>query len=411
MKILQLCKKFPFPLKDGESIAVNSISKSLRQLDCEVTLLSMNTTKHYFDTRQLPKNFNHYTAIHTVLIDNRIKPLEAFLNLFSKKSYHITRFESPAFCNKLIQLLQTEQFDLVQLESPYLAPYIPIIRQYSTAKIAMRAHNVEHEIWQRVAKNTRFFAKKWYLQHLTKKLQRYEIEQLKNYDLLVPITQRDLDIFQFLGYKNASVVAPVGVNGVDYKANFSSFNKALSLGFIGSLDWMPNQEGLRWFLEEVWHKLHLQFPQLTFHIAGRNAPTWIQQLNLPNIIFHGEVADAAAFINQHSVMVAPLLSGGGMRVKILEGMALGRVVITTSMGLEGIDAQHGREVLIADTTESFVEAIALCWNDATFAQQISGQARNFVLQHYDNREIALHLLQAYTQLLPQQKETLTLLEV
>lgn len=411
MKILQLCKKFPYPLKDGESIAVNSMSKSLHQLGCEVTLLSMNTTKHYFDISQLPKNFNHYTAIHTVLVDNRIKNLDAFLNLFSKKSYHIIRFESPAFSNKLIKLLQTQEFDLVQLESPYLAPYIPIIRQYSTAKIAMRAHNVEHEIWQRVAKNTSFFVKKWYLQHLTKKLQCYEIEQLKNYDLLVPITQRDLDIFQFLGYKNAAVVAPVGVNGMDYKANFSSFNKGLSLGFIGSLDWMPNQEGLRWFLEEVWHKLHAQFPQLTFHIAGRNAPTWIQQLNLPNIIFHGEVPDAAAFINQHSVMVTPLLSGGGMRVKILEGMALGRVIITTSMGLEGIDAQHGKEVLIADTAESFLEAIALCWNDTTFAQQISEQARNFVLQHYDNRTIALHLLQAYTQLLPQQQEALALLEV
>jgi hypothetical protein len=92
-------------------------------------------------------------------------------------------------------------------------------------------------------------------------------------------------------------------------------------------------------------------------------------------------------------------------------MALGRVVITTSMGLEGIDACHHREVLLADTAESFVEAIALCQQDATFAQQISEKARNFVLQHYDNQEIALQLLQAYTQLLPEQHEALTLLEV
>jgi hypothetical protein len=225
MRILQLCKKFPYPLKDGEAIAVNSISKSLHQLGCEVTLLAMNTTKHYFDTNQLPKSFNHYAAIHTVLIDNRIKPLDAFLNLFSDKSYHISRFESAAFRHKLIHLLQTQQFDLIQLESPYLAPYIPIIRQHSKAKVAMRAHNVEYEIWQRVAHNSRFLLKKWYLKHLTQKLQRYEIEQLKNYDLLVSITQRDLDIFRFLGYNNATVVAPVGVNGMDYKTNFASFQK------------------------------------------------------------------------------------------------------------------------------------------------------------------------------------------
>lgn len=411
MRILQLCKKFPYPLKDGEAIAVNSISKSLHQLGCEVTLLAMNTTKHYFDTDQLPKHFNHYRSIHTVLLDNRIKPLAAFLNLFSDKSYHIARFESATFRNKLIQLLQTQQFDLIQLESPYLAPYIPTIRQYSNAKIAMRAHNVEHEIWQRVAQNSRFTLKKWYLKHLAKKLQRYEIEQLKNYDLLIPITQRDLDIFRFLGYNNKAIVAPVGVNGIDYKTNFASFQKELSLGFIGSLDWMPNQEGLRWFLDEVWQSLHTQFPQLTFHIAGRNAPVWLQQLNLPNIIFHGEVPDAATFINQHSLMIVPLFSGSGMRIKILESMALGRVVITTSMGLEGIDACHRREVLLADTVESFIEAIALCQQDATFAKQISEQARNFVLQHYNSPEIALQLLQAYTQLLPEQHKALTLVEV
>lgn len=411
MKILQLCKKFPYPLKDGESIAVNSMSKSLHELGCEVTLLAMNTTKHYFDVNDLPKNYNHYKNIHTVSIDNRVKPLAAFLNLFSKKSYHIARFESAAFRKQLIQLLQTKEFDLIQLESPYLAPYIPVIRQYSKAKIAMRSHNVEYEIWQRVAQNTRFLPKKWYLNHLVKKLQRYEIEQLKNYDLLVAITQRDLNKLQFLGYNNAAVVAPVGVNSADYPTHFKSFDKALSLGFIGSLDWMPNQEGLRWFLDHVWTVLQELFPKLVFHIAGRNAPTWLQQLQLKNVVFHGEVPDAPLFINQHSIMVVPLFSGSGMRVKIVEGMALGRVVVTTSMGLEGINAHHGQEVLVADTAESFIKAITLCQNDITFARQISVQARNFVLQQYDNQAIALQLVQAYAQLLPTNSEALQLLEV
>jgi glycosyltransferase involved in cell wall biosynthesis len=411
MKILQLCKKFPYPLKDGEAIAVNSLSKSLHELGCTITLLAMNTTKHYFDTTQLPLDFNHYTAIHTVPLDNRIKPLAAFWNLFSKQSYHIIRFESQVFHRKLIQLLTGEKFDIIQLESPYLAPYIPLIRQYSKGKIVMRAHNVEYEIWQRVAQNSRFWWKKWYLHHLAKKLQHYEIEQLNKYDLLLPITRRDADIFQFLGYENALAVAPVGLNGDHYVVNTASFHQELSLGFIGSLDWMPNQEGLRWFLKEVWMKLHLQFPRLTLHIAGRNAPLWLQQLNLPNIIFHGEVPDAAAFINQHPLLIVPLFSGSGMRVKILEGMALGRVVITTSMGLEGIDARHRREVLLADTVDAFVETIAYCYQNTALLLQISAQARNFVLQQHDNQAIARRLLQSYAQLLPKQEETLRLLEV
>ncbi|MDX1939763.1 MAG: glycosyltransferase family 4 protein [Saprospiraceae bacterium] len=398
MKILQLCKKFPYPLKDGESIAVNSLSKSFHELGCEITLLAMNTSKHYFDLRRLPEHFNHYAEIHTTPLDNRVKPLDAFFNLFSKNSYHVTRFESAAFRHKLIALLQTQQFDLIQLETLYLAPYIPLIRQYSDAIIAMRAHNVEHEIWERITENTKFLPKKWYLQHLTKKLKHYEIRQFSQYDILLPISERDLAAYRKLGYKGKAVVTPIGINANDYKPDYRSFKNELSLGFIGSLDWMPNQEGLKWFLDNVWTELNRRFPALKFHIAGRNTPDWIKQLRIPNIMVHGEVPNAAAFINNHTMMIVPLFSGSGMRVKILEGMALGRVVLTTSLGLEGIHAQHQKEVVIADTPDDFVNVIARCLENPLLLHQISHRARAFAFQHYDNREIAINLLQTYSQL-------------
>ncbi|HMN89287.1 MAG TPA: glycosyltransferase family 4 protein [Saprospiraceae bacterium] len=399
MKILQLCKKFPYPLKDGESIAVKSLSKSLRELDCEVTLLAMNTHKHFFNLEHLPVHFDHYTAIHTVMVDNRIKPFDAICNLFSSRSYHVIRFESDAFRNKLIQLLQENEYDIIQLETLYLAPYIPIIRRYSNAIVVMRAHNVEHEIWQRVTDNTRFLHKKWYLKYLTHKLRQYEIAQLQHYDALLAITARDLTRFKALGYPHPAMVAPIGISGGDYKPAWQQQAPVRSLAFIGSLDWMPNQEGLLWFLEAIWPHLLTRFPDLTFHIAGRNTPESILRLQVPNVIVHGEVPDAAEFINNHSMMVVPLRSGSGMRVKILEGMALGKAVLTTRIGLEGIDARHRREVLIADDAKSFVNAVSFCYNDATFAHRIGQQARAFILKRYDNREIALQLLRFYANLL------------
>ncbi len=395
MKILQLCKKFPYPLKDGESIAVNSLSKAFRELGCEVTLLAMNTRKHYFDLRRLPPHFDHYNDIRTVEVDNRVKVLDALYNLFCKKSYHVSRFESEAFRHELIRLLQTKEFDVIQLETLYLAPYIPLIRQYSDAIVVMRSHNVEHEIWQRIADNTRLAPKKWYLQHLTKKLKRFETEQFRQYDLLATISERDLAVHRQLGYLGRGTATPIGINSADYQPGVLS--SELSLGFIGSLDWMPNQEGLRWFLQTVWEELHHRFPALTFHIAGRNAPEWIMRLRMPNVVVHGETPDAAAFINQHPIMVVPLLSGSGMRVKILEGMALGRVVLTTTLGLEGIYARDQREVLIADTPAAFVQAIGRCYVQPEQFQQISRAARAFVAQHYDNHKIALNLLQTYSQ--------------
>lgn len=395
MKILQLCKKFPFPLKDGESIAVTSLARSMRDLGCELTLLAMNTSKHFFKVEQLPSDFDHYKQIFAVEVDNRIKPFDAFFNLFSDDSYNISRFVSNAFRNKLIQLLKAEQYDVIQLETLYLAPYIPTIRQYSKAKIAMRSHNVEHEIWQRMTSNERFFPKKWYLNHLTNKLEKYEIKQLKAYDVLIPITQRDLNKFRDFGYKNKAVITPIGLNCEDYKPDYSSYKKNISISFIGSLDWMPNIEGLKWFLDNTWDDLQAQFPKIQLHIAGRNTPNWLANLNKKNIKIHGEVACASTFINQHSLMIVPLLSGSGMRAKILEGMALGKIVLTTRLGLEGIHAKHKEEVLVADTPEEFINCVRYCYKKKKRLEAFGRKAQEFVVKNYDSHEIARQLVDAY----------------
>jgi len=395
MKILQLCKKFPFPLKDGESIAITNLSKALHALGCNVSLLSMNTKKHYFDLSRLPADFNHYASIHEVKIDNELKLKDAFFNLFSKDSYHISRFVSEDFELALKRILRKNKFDIIQLETLYLAPYIPVIRKYSDAIIAMRAHNVEHEIWERIAGNTCFLPKKWYLKHLAKKLKRYEVTHLNDYDLLVPITDRDLGKFRKMGYKNGVQVIPIGVDQEDYSPDFSAFNKPLSISFIGSLDWMPNQEGLNWFLENVWPKATKQFPELSLHVAGRNTPQWMLNMNVKNVKFYGEVPCAASFINQHPIMVVPLLSGSGMRAKILEGMALGRVVLTTRIGLEGIEAKPKKEVLIADKVNEFLDAITYCYKNNENLYRIGHNALEFVGNNYDNHQIAATLATSY----------------
>ncbi len=105
MEILQLCKKFPYPIKDGESIAINNLSKSLAELGASVTLLAMNTYKHYFDGAEVPSALHHYREVHRVDVDNRLKIGAAFTNLFSGRSYHIERFFSHAFDRTLARIL------------------------------------------------------------------------------------------------------------------------------------------------------------------------------------------------------------------------------------------------------------------------------------------------------------------
>lgn len=394
MKILQLCKKFPYPLKDGESIAVTYLSNALHNLGCEISLLSMNTSKHYVDIDALPLDFNHYKEIHVTPLDNSIKFFEAFKNLFSSDSYHVSRFVCQDFREKLITLLKTNEYDVVQLETLYLAPYIDVIKEHSKALITMRAHNVEFEIWERIASNTKFLPKRMYLKYLTGKLKRYELEHLNKYDYLVAVSERDLRKFKSLGYKNGAISSPIGLDLKNYMLSVDQ-KTSDDICFIGALDWIPNIEGLTWFIENVWPKLSEAFPNLKFHIAGRNTPSTLKALNIHNIIVHGEVPNAVEFVSNYSMMIVPLFSGSGMRVKILEGMALGKVVITTQLGKEGIHAENGVHILEADTPESFISHIADTLSGRKDKKAIGLAAKTFVEDYYDHGVNAKKLLDKY----------------
>ena len=401
MRILQLCKKFPYPLKDGEAIAVTYLSRALADLGCEITLLSMNTTKHFSDLTQLPAEYNHYKDIYDIDLDNSIKVVDAFKNLFSKDSYHVSRYVDEKYKNKLIELLESDEYDIIQLETLYLAPYVPIIKKHSKGIVTMRAHNVEFEIWERITNNTEFLPKKLYLNYLTGKLRNFELEHLNSYDYLIPVTERDLKTFKKLGYKNGALASPIGLDTTNYiKQGVSVAKKeGLNICFIGALDWMPNFEGFEWFLKNVWGRLMEEHDEIYFSVAGRNTPDSVLSIKEKNVGVYGEVADAVSFISNSDIMVVPLFSGSGMRVKILEGMALGKTIITTSLGLEGISARHKEELLIADTPDQFIEMINYCNNDKSVLERIGKNARDFVIKYYDNKKNAEELLDLYEKLI------------
>lgn len=393
-------------MKDGAAIASTYLARAYAELGHDVTLLSMNTSKHWFDTGTLPEDFSHYANIETVFVDNRIRPIPAFFNLFSEKSYHVERFVDASFSLKLEEMLRSKFFDVAQLESLYLTPYIPVIRKFAPeTQVVLRAHNVEHEIWERVADNSNPL-KKWYLNHITPRLKDYETIRLNDCDLVVGITERDVAAFRSMGLSQPATVAPIGLDTRDYHPDNSSFKRPLSLSFIGSLDWMPNQEGLLWFLKEVWTPLLApNFPELSFHIAGRTAPRWLRDLEMERVIFHGEVPWAHEFLNQHSVMVVPLLSGGGMRAKILEGMAVGKVVVSTRLGMEGIDANDGEDCLLADSPEAWLEAIRWCHQQGENLVEMGQKGRGFCERNFENLEVARRLIKTFQRAILSTAET------
>ncbi len=398
MKILQLCNKVPFPPKDGGSIAMNNLTQGLTAEGHSLKILAVITPKNFIDIEKLPAEYRLKTNIEAVFIDTEIKISEAFLNLFTTKSYNIERFYSKTFEQKLIHVLKSEQFDVIQLESLYVSMYAAVIRRYSKAKIVLRAHNVEHKIWERSAEAAKNPLKKAYLKLLAKRLKKYELKNLNTFDAIAAITKGDEIYFKKSSNVKAIETFPFGIDFKNYIENNSPQEEPLSLFHIGAMDWQPNVEGINWFLNNVWEKLHAAHPSLKLYLAGKNMSSELKHLNKPNVVIAGEVKSAMEFMQSKGIMIVPLLAGGGMRVKIIEGMSLGKTIISTSIGAEGIDCENNKNCIIADDEAEFIAAVNRCLSDKIFCSEIGKNAKMLAVKQYNNADICRRLTQFYQSL-------------
>jgi glycosyltransferase involved in cell wall biosynthesis len=161
------------------------------------------------------------------------------------------------------------------------------------------------------------------------------------------------------------------------------------------MDWAPNLEGLDWFLENIWPVINANEPDIKFYLAGRDMPERYFEMETPNLVVIGEVEDAVKFIKSKSLMIVPLLSGGGIRVKIIEGMALGKAIISTSVGAEGIHYTNKKNIWIADTAEEFTKAVSYFKSNPNKIVEMGNHARNLVEREYANEVIINKLISFY----------------
>ena len=382
---------------------MNSIITGLLEAGHQVKVLAVNNEKYKVTDADIPEEYKKQTGIELINVDLRVRPLKALLNLFSNKSYHVERFISKEFKSRLEKILEKEHFDVVQLEMLYMIPYVETIRENSKAMIVLRAHNVEHKIWERIAKETKFFVKRWYINHLAKTLKEYELSALETVDGIAAITRKDAAYFR--KYCSKPIIdIPFGVYPEDFTPHFEIEGQP-KFYHIGSMNWMPNEEGIRWFIEEVLPKTVEKVPDFVYHLAGRNMPEWLTALKNPHIDVVGEVPDAKDFVAHNDVAIVPLLAGSGIRIKIIESMAMGKTVITTRVGAEGILYDEEVNLIIAENKAKMVEAIRSINENPQIAVKIGTAARKLVEETYDNRKIIARLLMFYEQIKPGSKIT------
>lgn len=395
MKILILTNKLPYPPRDGGSIVTLNMLKGLRDCNHQVTCLAMNTRKHPYPVEEIPEELRLSIRFLAVDCDTSVRPVRMLLNLlFSRQPYIATRFNLRNYRQRLTDLLQEETFDLIQLEGPYLGHYLNEIRERTRTRVALRAHNVEHLIWERKADHESSPLKHRYFRNLSSRLQRFEIQVVEKTDYLIPISTKDEEYFRKHSHSQSIFTIPAGLSLGDYP--LTSLPSDLTIFFIGALDWLPNQEGLSWFLDQVFEELVTEFPRLRFHVAGRNAPIhMIDKLSHERIIFHGEVEDAIRFMQSYRVMVAPLLTGSGIRVKILEAMALGRPVVTSSVGIEGIPAENNVHFMVADEPDLFRNQLVKLLTPGDEVAQMVTRARQLITHNFDTFTLSSRLSQFF----------------
>lgn len=382
MRILQLCPKVPWPPDDGGRVAMRVLALSLLKAGAEVRTLSLNPRKHHVDPASLPEEARPL-RLEAIDLDTTVTVAGALKSLFFGSSYNVDRFFSEAFEERLREVLRAEPPDVVLLESLFMVPYVPALRRGTSARLVLRSVNVEHEIWEGLARGEHRLGRRLTLGHLARRLRQYETTTLNDVDAILPVTPEDADTYRRLGATVPIHVAPVGIESGAYPDR-SGHGDPFTLVFLGSLDWRPNLEAVDWLLRSVWPLVRKAVPEARLHVGGSNPPAELAgRPQAEGVRFLGRVPDAREFVASGAAMVVPLLSGGGIRVKILEAMALGIPVVSTPLGATGLGARDGQELLLADGPDQFAEACAALLSDRDRALEIGRAGRRRVLESFD----------------------------
>lgn len=384
-RVLFLTNRVPYPLNDGGNLAMKAMIDGYHNAGWEVYLLSMNTSRHYVNEEEVSDLYNYLYAFETVNVDNKVTVQNVTSNyLFSNEPSHAVRFRSQAYAVKLEAVIKEFEPEVIQVESVYLSIYTSILKK-SDARLILRLHNIESQIWYRLADETKNFVKKSYLRNLAGRIETFEKKSFVNYDLLLPITDVDAAVVNRINPSLKTITIPFGID--TKKIQPTIYQPEWKAYHIGAMDWLPNEEAISWFLDNIWPDIYNVYPDLKFYYAGRNMPDYFSRKNIEGAVCEGEVASAERFIEDKRMLIVPLRSGGGIRVKILEAMAAGKIVISTAVGMQGISATPGIHYLLANTQDDFKKAIGWCMENKADAENVGLNATLLIREKYDVSEL------------------------
>lgn len=327
--------------------------------------------------------------------------LRLFMNLFSRYPFSVVKHFSSEFQAALDHLLASETWDLLQCE---WTPYMHFLRQRVACPVLVATHNVENQIWERRGLHGRNIAERLFFRLQAWKMRQFEKNAMRRATAVTAVSLTDATIMSSWGVTNITVVA----NGADLRScdgccGAERQNELLS---ISSLDWYPNEDSLEFFVSEIFPEIRKQRPDIIFSIVGRRPKESLRQKfqSLPGVAFHGEVQDVRPFLSAAVVVVVPLRIGGGSRLKILEALAAGKAVVSTSVGAEGLELNSGEHLLIADDPKEFARKVVELLQSPERRNRLGQAGRQRIIERYDWENIAKKLEEVWKNTCRQERD-------
>lgn len=297
---------------------------------------------------------------------------------FTPHSFFQLSVASQAFQAALDRCLAETQFDVVQTEFSHLGPF----ELNTRALKVLDTHNVEYDNFRRMFETTAWGLKKLHYLLEYRKMKGDELAWLRAHDVVLTTSERDKQLFA----KDVAVPLEVVPNGVDsayFAPQPGTAIEPWSMVFTGMMAYVPNHDGISWFLDEVMPRIVEKQPLAKLYVVGKSPPPHITGRASERVVVTGTVPDVRPYVNRASLYVVPLRMGGGTRLKIAESLAAGKPMITTRVGCEGIDVADGEHCLMADEPQAFADAVLSLWASPQRGEALAKAGQALVTKHYD----------------------------
>lgn len=385
MKILFLQKRLLFPTDSGGKIRTLNILRHLANWHDVTYLCNVSQSESEFldDMRSLGME------VITIPWNEAKRGSSRFyrdlaLNVLSPFPFNVDKDYDPRLRQQAKNQIESKQFDLL------ICDFVQMARNcigFKQIPMLLFQHNVESQIFQRHANSNSSLLRRAYMWLQWKKMHRFENRVGDEFNRVVAVSQRDRELFEAkFGWQHVDVV-DTAVNTEFFQPNP---NPAISrrCAFVGSMDWLPNEGAVLYFAREIWPSVRAKFPDATFMIVGRNPPHSVRALENQNgISVTGSVPDVRPYMAEAEVIVVPLLVGGGTRLKVFEAMAMGKPIVSTSLGAEGLNVSHENNILLADSPDAFQSEISRLFLSTELRKRIAAEALSMV-QGYTSEKVA-----------------------